>query len=103
MEPLGTPAACNTSWMPVWWYPFSSIRWSPASTRVALVGALGLERASALACSAMCYLRHPRLIHVLIPPVRCRLEYRHLLAPQRGLPRQHAPLLLPGRIGIKGE
>src|SRR6266851_2079109 len=42
--------------MPVWWYPFSSIRWSPASTRVALVGALGLERASALACSAMCYL-----------------------------------------------
>src|SRR5215510_8058071 len=40
--------------MPVWWYPFSSIRWSPASTRVALVGALGLGRASALACSAMC-------------------------------------------------
>src|SRR5712691_11536596 len=42
--------------MPVWWYPFSSIRWSPASTRVALVGALGLGRASAVACSAMCYL-----------------------------------------------
>src|SRR5262249_40182078 len=41
-------------WMPVWWYPFSSIRWSPASTRVALVGALGWGRASALACSAMC-------------------------------------------------
>src|SRR5882724_11370176 len=40
--------------MPVWWYPFSSIWWSPASARVALVGALGLERASALACSAMC-------------------------------------------------
>src|SRR5215471_17413446 len=40
--------------MPVWWYPFSSIRWSPASTRVALVGALGLGRASAWACSAMC-------------------------------------------------
>src|SRR6266478_6337032 len=40
--------------MPVWWYPFSSIRWSPASTRVALVGALGLGRASALACSTMC-------------------------------------------------
>src|SRR5262252_7523141 len=40
--------------MPVWWYPFSSIRWSPASTKVALVGALGLGRASALACSAMC-------------------------------------------------
>src|SRR5215471_10762044 len=50
----GTPAACNTSWMPVWWYPCSSIRWSPASTRVALVGALGLGRASALAYSAMC-------------------------------------------------
>src|SRR6266849_8517437 len=30
--------------------------------------------------------RHPRLIHVLVPPIRCRLEYRHLLAPQRGLP-----------------
>src|SRR5262245_9501822 len=40
--------------MPVWWYPFSSIRWSPASTKVTLVGTLGLGRASALACSAMC-------------------------------------------------
>src|SRR5712691_1255089 len=47
--------------------------------------------------------RHPRLVHVLIPPVHLWRQHRHALAPQRRLAGELAPLLLPSGIGVQGE
>lgn len=42
---------------------------------------------------------HPRLIHILIAPIRRGLKHRHPLAAQPRLAGELAPLLLPGGGG----
>jgi hypothetical protein len=44
-----------------------------------------------------------RLVHIFVPAIRRWLQHCHLLAPQRRLPGELAPLLLPRSISVEGE
>jgi hypothetical protein len=54
-------------------------------------------------CSHSQYPRRLLLTRILPAPVRRRWQPHHSLAPQRCLPRQREPLLLPGGIGIQRQ
>jgi len=45
----------------------------------------------------------PGLVHILIAPIGCYRQHPDVLPPQRGLPSELTPLLLPGSIGVQGE
>ena len=61
------------------------------------------SHASMLPCPTAQHPRRPRLAHILISPISCCGHRRHLLAPERALAGELAPLLLPGRIGVERE
>src|SRR4029453_18886562 len=44
-----------------------------------------------------------RLVHIFVPAIRRWLQHCHLLAPQRRVPGELAPLLLPRSISVEGE